>query len=141
MKLEWDLSGLVDFGERLNDYHEFETYIMTATQEIARVYHQALVTRTPVLTGNLRKMWSAGDNLQFTVKQVEGGYEVTLENEAEDEYGRKYGQIVNDGYYSKSGKFIKGRMFIENSIGYTEDKVNKIIAKQLQKWLEGCVSG
>ena len=142
MKIKWDLHELVEFSERLNDYHEFETYIMTATQEIARVYHQALITRTPVKTGNLRKMWSAGDNLLFTVEKVEGGYQVTLENEAENEKGYKYGQVVNDGHFNPSaGYWTRGRFFIENSIAYTEEQVKQIISKELQKWLEWCVDG
>ena len=141
MKIKWDLHELVEFGERLNDYHQFETYIMTATQEIARVYHQALITRTPVLTGNLRKMWSAGDNLLFAVVKVEGGYQVTLENEAKNEHGYKYGQVVNDGHYTRKGNWVQGRFFIENSIAHTEEQIDQIISKELQKWLEWCVSG
>jgi hypothetical protein len=141
MKIVWDFHELVEFGERLNDYHEFETNIMTATQEIARVYHQALITRTPVLTGNLRKMWSAGDNLLFKVEKTDSGYQVTLENQAKNESGYKYGQVVNDGHYTRKGSWVQGRFFIENSIAHTEEQIERIISKELQKWLEWCVSG
>lgn len=141
MKIVWDFDNLFAFGNRLSDFHNYETAIMTATQEVAKVLHQALITRTPVLTGNLRKCWSNGDNLQFIVEKTNGGYTVTLENDAQNEHGYKYGYVVNYGHRSPNGGWVVGRFFIENSIIETEEKLNKVVQKELQKWLEWCVNG
>ena len=143
MKFEWDLTELDKFSTRLEKAYEFETAMMTATQEIAKVLHQILIGRTPVDTGNLRKMWSAGDNLLFTVEPVKDGYMVTFENKASKKVndgngGEKdyyYGWIVN--YSPKS----KHRFFVEKSVGVTEEFVRMIDNDELNKWFGWCVNG
>lgn len=135
MKFEWDFSELVQFAGRLQDGYAFDTAMMTATQNIARVLHQYLLTNTPIDTGNLRKMWSAGDNLRFTVEPVNGGYQVTLINLAQNPKGFRYGLAVNDGHKMPYGSgWVMGRFFVEKSILQTEPKVEQIIMRELQKW-------
>lgn len=131
----FDIRSLVKFGNALNDYENFETAIMTATQKIARVLHQEVVRRSPIDTGNLRKMWSAGDNLLFYVERKPGGYEVTLVNEARNAQGFKYPWVVN---YSPRSKH---RFFVERSVLVTERVTRSIIKKELIKWFKGCLSG
>lgn len=135
MKFDWDFTELKEFANGLSDTHELETKLMTATQNIARVLHQNLLEQTPVKTGNLRKMWSAGDNLRFTVDKVENGFQVTLINIAQNSKGFRYGLAVNDGHKTPSGKgWVMGRFFVENSIDLTKEKVDQIIMAELQKW-------
>ena len=138
MKLEIDFSEFYKFADNLVDFHELETALMTATQNIARVLHQNLIELTPVRTGNLRKMWSAGDNLLFTVDRVQGGFQVTLINEAraDHEAGVMYGILVNDGHHTVSGGWVMGRFFVEDSITMTEKSsdLDRIIMKELEKW-------
>lgn len=141
MKLEFDFSELYDFADKLNDYHTFETYIMTATKEVAKVLHKALLNTTPVDTGNLRKMWSAGDNLAFIVEKKNNGYVVTFTNDAKNPVGYKYGKAVNYGHKSPNGGWVQGRFFVENSVIETEEVAEKLIQKELRKWLEWCVNG
>lgn len=149
MKIKWDLKKVVGFVERLSDEQEFETHLMTATQNIARVLHKQLLKNTPVDTGNLRKMWSAGDNLLFTVDKVDGGFEVTLINAAENKRGMSdmsqpgfmYGWEVNYGHMSPAGGWVMGRFFVERSTAETELQAQKIINKELQKWFRWCVNG
>ena len=81
IEVEWNFDAVQKKLNSLND-EVYETALMTATQEIARVLHEALLNNTPVITGNLRKMWSAGDNLLFTVTRIDNLFEVTLVNEA-----------------------------------------------------------
>lgn len=132
---EWDFKELVDFAGRLQNGYAFDTAIMTAAQNITKVLHQYLLAQTPVDTGNLRKMWSAGDNLQFTVEVVNGGYQVTLINLAQNDKGFRYGLAVNDGHKSPYGSgWVMGRFFVEKSILQTEPKVEQIIMRELQKW-------
>lgn len=140
MKLEFDLREFHEFADRLSDTYELETRLMTATQEITKVLHKYLLSQTPIKTGNLRKMWSAGDNLAFTVEKVQNGFQVTLINLAQTDKGFKYGLAVNDGHKTPSGNgWVMGRFFVEKSILLTANstQVETIIMEQLQKWWDG----
>ena len=141
MDLTVDLSELVAFANALSKTERFETAVMTATQNIARELHKELLKRTPVDTGNLRKMWSAGDNLMFYVDRVEGGFQVTLVNSAQRADGYKYGWVVNYGHATPNGGWVMGRFFVENSIAAVEEKSKEIIMKELRKWFKGCIHG
>jgi hypothetical protein len=139
MKLTWDFSELTDFTHRLQNQHDLDTALMTATQQIAKLLHKQLLTNTPVKTGNLRKMWSADGNLLFTVKRVANGFQVTIVNNARNGSSRgfKYGLAVNDGHRTPSGAgWVMGRFFVEASIVQTANsaQLNNIIMKELQKW-------
>ena len=109
---------------------------MTATQEIAKVLHRYLVDRTPIKTGNLRKMWSAGDNLKFTVTPLGNGYEVVLINEAKTDKDFPYGVAVNDGHRTPSGGWVMGRFFVEAAILQAENssEISTVVGKELEKW-------
>ena len=137
MKLQWDFSELVEFTNKLVDGHDFDSAIMTATQKVARVLHQHLLQLTPIDTGNLRKMWSAGDNLKFTVCEVNNGFEVTFINtaRANTSDGFMYGLAVNDGHKKPDGVgWVMGRFFVEKSILQTDPQVEQIIMNELKKW-------
>ena len=149
MKVEWDFSELTKFANNVVDIHNLDTAMMTATQKIARVLHQYLLIQTPVKTGNLRKMWSAGDNLLFTVDEVPNGFQVTLINKArsgadatsdDETTGFMYGLAVNDGHKKSGGGRVKGRFFVERSIIQTAEssQLKSIIMREIQKWWEGC---
>jgi hypothetical protein len=156
MKLIWDIQELVDFGKRIGDYETYETYIMTATQEIARALHKAVVMRTPVVTGELRSGWSRGDNLAFRVQQVAGGYVVELTNNV------KYARWVNYGHHSynqfggpyevknrtvryyqgnNGSTYVYGHFFVEKAVLDTERKAETIIKNELKDWMRWCVNG
>jgi hypothetical protein len=80
-------------------------------------------------------MWSAGDNLRFTVEQVNGGYQVTLINLAQNNKGFRYGLAVNDGHKKPNGGgWVMGRFFVEKSIIQTSRNVEQIIMTELKKW-------
>jgi len=140
MKLDMDFHELFEFGDKLKDGYELETTLMTATQNVARVLHQHLLLNTPIDTGNLRKMWSAGENLLFTVENVDGGYQVTFVNTAINKRyssdGYMYGVAVNDGHRTTNGGWVMGRFFVENSILQVREskQLESIIMKELQKW-------
>lgn len=138
MKLEIDFTEFLDFAKGLQDKHALDTALMTATQNIARVLHQYLLVQTPVKTGNLRKMWSAGDNLKFTVEPVADGFQVEFINmaRANSSDGFMYGLAVNDGHKTPSGGWVMGRFFVEKAILQTgnSSQIETIIMKQLQKW-------
>lgn len=136
MKVTWDFSEFEKFADGLADKHPFDTAMMTATQNIARVLHGHLLKNTPVDTGNLRKMWSAGGNLAFTVEPVSEGFMVTFVNLAQNAKGFRYGLAVNDGHKTTSGGWVMGKFFVEASLLQTakSTKIDAIIMEQLQKW-------
>jgi hypothetical protein len=138
MKLNIDFSEFREFADNLQKTNELETALMTATQNVARVFHENLKDLTPVKTGNLRKMWSAGDNLLFTVEPVRDGYEVIFINEARADHkdGVMYGVLVNDGHHTVSGGWVMGRFFVEDAVVMTKNssELDGLIMKELQKW-------
>jgi hypothetical protein len=140
MKAVWDVRELESFANNLVSGYEFETAIMTATQNVARVLHKHLLDNTPIVTGNLRKMWSAGDNLAFTVTKKGSGYVVTFINTARTSKGFEYGLAVNDGHPGPYGNdWVMGRFFVETSLTQTASstEVEQIVYNELQKWWEG----
>ena len=143
MKLKYDFDELIQFGKRLSSSYELETALMTATREIAKVLHDHILRNTPIDTGNLRKMWSAGNNLTFNVEKVNDGYQVTLINTARNPDGFKYGVAVNDGHKTRNGGWVMGRFFVEKSVLVTENssQIERIIYKELEKWFRWCVDG
>ena len=145
MKLEWDFHELTEFADNLSNYHRLETALMTATRKIAQVLHRYLKNWTPVDTGNLRKMWSAGNNLAFTVQKMSNGYQVTLINTATNARGKKpfmYAVAVNDGHKTPDGTgWVMGRFFVENAMLQLADEstqIENIVMHELQKWWREC---
>ena len=140
MEFEWDLSEFEQFAANLQDRSAFDINMRNAIRRVARILHKNLLARTPIDTGNLRNMWNAGDNLQFTVKMVNNGYMVTLYNRAYNNKSPKYpnfqyGLAVNDGHYKPGGTgWVVGKFFVEKSIAITAQQVEQIIMKELQKW-------
>lgn len=159
MKIKWDFDNLFEFGNRLSNYENYENTLKSATQEIAKALHKALLTHTPVVTEELKKGWNTTENLSFTVRKVKRGYMVELTNNVE------YARSVNYGHYSynqfnkggtpyvvnnrtvpyyagnKDKTFVFGRFFVEKSIVAVEPLVKQIVQRELQKWLEWCVNG
>lgn len=140
INIKWDFTPLQRALNTLNK-EVYETALMTATQEIAKELHKALLINTPVVTGNLRKMWSAGYNLMFNVERVQNGFQVTLINEARDSKGFEYGKAVNYGHKTPSGGWVAGKFFVENSEIQTMPKCNAIVKKNVQKYFTRWLSG
>ncbi len=139
MKLKWDFSEFTEFAKRLENNYDISSALMAATRKVARVLHQHLLDQTPVKTGNLRKMWSAGDNLLFTVKKVGSGYEVTFINtaRANSADGFMYGLAVNDGHKTPGGGgWVMGRFFVEKAILQTAEskEIEDMIMLEIKKW-------
>ena len=142
IKFECDFSRVQKALSRLNK-EVFETALMSATQEIAKELHKALLQNTPVVTGNLRKMWSSGENLLFNVVRINNGFEVTLINDARanSENGFPYARAVNYGHSTPNGGWVMGRFFVEASEAQTEPKCYDIVNKNLKKYFARWLSG
>lgn len=155
MKIEWDLSELVDFGDNLNTLGSvFDEHMRKATKEIAKALLTRIKGYTPVLDYDLISAW---DKNQFLVTGTETGYEVLLVNDMD------YAIYVNDGHRQRPGRFVpgywvgakrfvydrnsdtgmilkkswvQGRFFVEKGIISLANvyEIEQIIMQELQKW-------
>ena len=165
IKVKWDFEELYNFGFHIGQIDVFESYLRTATQEIAKAFHTLLLNNTPVVTGNLRKGWG-GDNLKFEVVKMKSGFVVRFKNHAKTEKGYPYAFDVNNGHRVKnsrngdylevknrkkvkspypwqtdtSNKFVYGHFFVERSVAKLENSrvLEAIIYQELYKWWERC---
>lgn len=163
MKLKWNFRELYEFGERISDYSKLEPYLIEATREIAKAFHDMLIYKTPVKTGKLIAGWSTGENLAYRVKTVKDGYEVEFSNDVEYAHWVNYGHRVKNGregdfggyykvkrrtvpYYdgNNSEYFVYGHFFVEKSVAQMTNgshQIDDIIYKELEKWFRWCVNG
>ena len=161
MRLKWDFHELYDFGERISNLDKFEDACKKATKEMAKIFHEMLIRKTPVKTGTLQSFWQTEQNYSYTVIQMKSGFKVELVNEA------VYARSVNDGHYSynqynvggdpyvvrnrtvpytqgnNDATFVFGHFFVEKSIAELEnsDALEKVLYKELKKWFRWCVNG
>jgi len=158
MKLEWDLSELEDFAERLIDTPRFDRACKEVVKKLAKELQEMLFNKTPVKTGQLAAGWGGGENYAYKIKELKNSYEVTLYNRV------PYASAVNDGHFSYNqyggpyevkhrtvpytqGKsdptFVFGHFFVEKSILLLENssELDKILNKELEKWFAWCVNG
>ena len=155
MKIEWDMREFEAFGRELIRQTTFEEAVKKATQDLAKVLHQALKRNTPVMTGELKSGWDDSGNLAYRVTRVPDGFQVVLRNTVDYAYYVNYGHNSYNQYggpyvvkrrtvkytQGKSGKtFVYGHFFVENSITEMEAtrQVEKAIMPHLQKWWKRC---
>lgn len=146
MKVRYEFDELWKLRDKLENFDKFNEFMKPAAQELAKVLHDMLFQYTPVRTGNLCASWGGVKNMAYEVKQYKYGFKVTLTNNAVNEKGEKYGVWVNDGHrsfnqYGGPYGFVKGQFFVEKSIIATEDKLEAVLFKELEKWWSWCCSG
>lgn len=162
MKVRYEFDELWEFRERLENFAKFNEFMKQATQELAKVLHQMLMTYTPFKTGKLWNGWNSNENWSYIVRQEKNGFSVKLTNDVE------YALSVNDGHYShnqynkggepyvvknrtpkiytiseanKDDTFVFGHFFVEKSVVETESKMEEAIYPVLEKWWSWCCSG
>ena len=157
MKIEWDFSELIKFGDNLSNHTHFEREMQFAVKQLARELLERIKKHTPIGdTWMLLNGWNEND---FVAIKTNNGFEVLLVNRTE------YATWVNDGhkqrpgrfipgyfaqgrfYYDPSAKsgmvlskpFVKGKLFVENGILETENTnlIKSIIMQHLRKWWDG----
>lgn len=152
-KSGFDYHELINFADNLRDQPpqlELEKLMV----EYAKDFLKNAKIHTPVDTGNLRKHWDI-DNPVITVRKLKNGYSVTLYNKAKNKYGYMYGRDVDQGHqsynqfggpyvvkhskYGLNGGPVIGRFFIEKAEADSDYHLRRVVAKELQKWLDRCV--
>lgn len=157
MKIEWDITELTKFADKLVD-NRFEVEFERITKEVAHALLRKIKSHTPI--GDTWELIHGWDKNNLLVTQTATGYEVLLVNSTQ------YAVWVNDGHKQRPGRFIpgyfahgrfyydpskdsgmvlkkakvKGRFFVEKGILdlNNTNEIQSIIRKHLQKWWEGC---
>lgn len=119
---------LVEDAHREYMLTELAEKMMTLVREVAKV-------NTPVDTGNLRKSWST-DNLLLTVERRGNVYTVSIENKAYNARGNGgfYASFVEEGYHSRSGRWIPGHWMMRTGELEAERKAQSMFNAIVQDW-------
>jgi hypothetical protein len=105
-----DIHELNEFRDRLLDDYHRENMLYELARKMMELVREVAKENTPIDTGNLRKSWSNGDNLFLEVEKVGNTYTVSIENKAYNDRGNGgfYASFVEEGYHSRSGRWIPG---------------------------------
>lgn len=140
-----DIQELKDFRDRLDKaakQTELSAFYEQAAKELAARLLALAKKRTPVVSGNLRRGWTATE-----VRKVDGGYQIEVINLAEYASHVEFGHRQTPGRYVPTiGKrlkanWVKGRFMLTISEQELEAMAPRILEKKLQKFLEGVVTG
>lgn len=140
-----DIQELKDFRDRLDKaakQTELSAFYEQAAKELAARLLALAKKRTPVVSGNLRRGWTATE-----VRKVDGGYQIEVINPAEYASYVEFGHRQTPGRYVPAiGKrlkanWVKGQFMLTISEQELETMAPQILEKKLQKFLEGVVTG
>ncbi len=140
-----DIQELKAFRDRLDKaakQTQLTAFYEQAAKELAARLLALAKKRTPVVSGNLRRGWTATE-----VRKVDGGYQIEVINPAEYASYVEFGHRQTPGRYVPAiGKrlkanWVKGRFMLTISEQELETMAPQILEKKLQKFLEGVVTG
>ena len=131
-----DVSELMDFKERLMEEYHREQILYELAQKMIEMVREVAKENTPIDTGNLRKSWST-DNLFLEVVKTGNVYTVSIENKAFNARGGGdgfYASFVEEGYHSRSGKWIPGHWMMQTGEIEAERNAQKMFDAIVQDW-------
>jgi len=131
-----DVSELMDFKERLMDEYQRENMLYELAKKMMELVREVAKENTPIDTGNLRKSWST-DNLFLEVVKVGNTYTVSIENKAYNARGGAgefYASFVEEGYHSRSGRWIPGHWMMATGELEAERQAQKMFDAIVQDW-------
>ncbi len=156
MQLKFDFSEVESFTAKLKDQVIRREFFKGIIRKLADELKMMLKNNTPVKTGELQKGWDANNRPSYLVEEINNGYRITLYNQV------PYAKYVNDGHYSynqyggpyivknrtvtytqgnNDTTFVYGHFFVEKSIIYMEDTLERKVAKELEKYWERMLNG
>lgn len=131
-----DVSELMDFKERLMDEYQRENMLYELAQKMMELVREVAKENTPIDTGNLRKSWST-DNLFLEVVKAGNTYTVSIENKAYNARGGAgefYASFVEEGYHSRSGRWIPGHWMMQTGEIEAERQAQKMFDAIVRDW-------
>lgn len=154
MKLEFDLSELVDFANNLVGA-DLENTFKRITKEISKALLKRMTALTPV--GDTYELINGWNGNHFVVTEKNGGYEVLIVNKdpkaiwvndghrAFNQYGGPYPikrriQVRSPHQWQQGDAtyYVYGHFFVERGILQLAQtsEIEAIIMRELQKWWE-----
>lgn len=133
--IELDVSELVAFKDRLLEDYNRENMLYELAQKMMELVREVAKENTPIDTGNLRKSWST-DNLFLEVVKSGNTYTVSIENKAYNARGDGgfYASFVEEGYHSRSGRWIPGHWMMKTGEVEAERKAQSMFDAIVQDW-------
>lgn len=133
--IELDVSELVAFKDKLLEDYNRENMLYELAQKMMEMVREVAKENTPIDTGNLRKSWST-DNLYLEVVRQGNTYTVSIENKAYNARGNGgfYASFVEEGYHSRSGRWIPGHWMMKTGEVEAERKAQSMFDAIVQDW-------
>lgn len=140
-RIELDVSELLEFRDRLLEDYNRENMLYELARKMMEMVREVAKERTPIDTGNLRKSWST-DNLFLEVVRSGNTYTVSIENKAYNARGNGgfYASFVEEGYHSRSGRWIPGHWMMKTGEIEAERKAQSMfnaIVRDWWRWVNG----
>lgn len=131
-----DVSELVALEEKLLDEYHREQIFYKLARKLMELVREVAKENTPVDTGNLRKSWSNDDNLFLEVVKSGNTYTVSIENKAFNARGNGgfYASFVEEGYHSRSGRWIPGHWMMATGELEAERKAQQMFDAIIRDW-------
>lgn len=144
-KIELDVSELLEYRDRLMEEYHRENMLYDLAKKMMEMVREVAKENTPIDTGNLRKSWSNGDNLYLEVVKTGKTYTVSIENKAynarsgnSDGY---YASFVEEGYHSRSGRWIPGHWMMQTGEIEAERNAQRMFDEIVKDWVRWLNSG
>lgn len=133
--IELDVSELVAFKDKLLEDYNRENMLYELARKMMEMVREVAKENTPIDTGNLRKSWST-DNLYLEVVKQGNTYTVSIENKAYNARGDGgfYASFVEEGYHSRSGRWIPGHWMMKTGEVEAERKAQSMFDAIVQDW-------
>ena len=150
-----DVSELTAFRDRLMDEYHREQMLYDLARQMMEMVREVAKELTPIDTGNLRKSWSTDNsidkdgnptggpnNTMLTVTRNGNVYTVNIENRAYNDTGKGefYASFVEEGYHSRSGRWIPGHWMMQTGEIEAERNAQKMfdaIVRDWWRWVNG----
>ena len=133
--IELDVSELEAFKDKLLEDYNRESMLYDLARKMMEMVREVAKENTPIDTGNLRKSWST-DNLSLEVVKQGNTYTVSIENKAYNARGDGgfYASFVEEGYHSRSGRWIPGHWMMKTGEVEAERKAQSMFDAIVQDW-------
>ena len=133
--IELDVSELEAFKDKLLEDYNRESMLYDLARKMMEMVREVAKENTPIDTGNLRKSWST-DNLYLEVVKQGNTYTVSIENKAYNARGDGgfYASFVEEGYHSRSGRWIPGHWMMKTGEVEAERKAQSMFDAIVQDW-------
>lgn len=124
-----DITGLKKYQKQLEKL-DAERFFEAATKETAGRLLRAVVKRTPVDTGELRRNWSTS-NSTLKVKKSGKTYCATIIN------SKKYASYVEYGHRTANGSgWVNGAEMLTKSEEEIRNAAPQFLQRKLDKWIK-----